>query len=443
MITPQSEGPAAAVAVSPSAGSDSLARIVLASTAGNAIETYDFLVYGLVGSLVFDTAFFPKLDPLSASIAFFSSFAIGFFARPIGAIVFGHFGDRTGRKSVLMVTILLMGLSSAAIGLLPTYATIGVWAPILLVTLRLFEGLALGAESSGANLMALESAPANRRGFYTAVVQSAGSVGALLAAFVAFLATQLPGDAFRAWGWRVPFLIGFLLVFIGAYIRSRVSESPIFQRAAAEKRLLRKQLPIVVVLREHWRVVVTVALTIIWQGVFYYLLSFFVISYSARTLGMSSATLTRAYTAANFVSFCCVPLFGFLSDRIGRKPVYMAGIVLAMIVVYPFLLMLGTRDVWLITAGMVLAVGVIHPMMFGSEASFLNEQFDTPTRFTGAATGRQIGFALGGFAPLIATTVLATTGGSLLAVGVFAICCGVVSLIAVQFTKETRNKDIR
>lgn len=414
------------------------ARVVLASCFGTAIEWYDFFLYGFLGPLVFDALFFPRLDALAGTIAVFATFAVGFLARPLGGIVFGHFGDRVGRKSILLVTLILMGAATAAIGALPTYARIGIAAPAALVVLRFLQGFALGGESIGALLLTVESAPDRRRGLFGALIQGAGPVGVILASAATAAVARLPEADLLSWGWRLPFLLSLVLVAIGVYVRLRVEESASFAAAAAQREIVR--VPMLEAFRHFGRpIAITFCLCLAETG-FFYLTAVFSLSYGTRTLGLPKAALTDAVVVANCIALFAVPLFGVLSDRVGRRTMFLAGIVATMLYIYPFFLLMGTRDAVLVTCAISLAAGIIHPMMFGPEGSFFAELFETRIRFSGVSFGKQFGTVLGGgLAPLIATALLARAG-SFQPIVWYYLALATIALLAALAAHETRGR---
>lgn len=417
------------------------ARLVLASCFGTAIEWYDFFIYAFLAPIVFDKLFFPKLDPKVGTIAVFATFAVGFIARPLGGIVFGHFGDRIGRKSILLVTLLLMGIATTLIGLLPTYEQVGMLAPIALVTLRFLQGFALGGESIGALLLTVESSPQGRRGLFGSLIYAAGPFSIVMATLAVTLVSRLPEAELLSWGWRVPFVVSIVLVAIGVYIRLKVEESATFAKLAASREVAK--LPLLEVFRKFPKPTAITLLVSLAETSFFYLTAIFAISYGIKTLGLTRTVMTDAVLYANCLAFFAVPLFGSLSDRIGRKPVFMAGVIATLLYIYPFFLMLGTRDPMMVTLAIVLAAGLIHPLMFGPEGSFFAEQFDTRVRFSGVSFGKQVGTVLGGgLAPLIASALLLKYDNAFEPIVAYFLVMGVVALIATIAAQETRRKEL-
>jgi MFS family permease len=407
-------------------------RILLAGTIGTAIEWYDFFIYGLIAPLVFDQLFFPKFDQLTATLAVFATFAVGFLARPLGGLVFGHFGDRSGRRSVLLCTLLLMGLATVSIGLLPTYGSAGAIATVALVLLRFIQGFALGGESTAAILMSIETSPDDRRGLSAALIQAAGPLGVVLASFAALAISRLPEADLLSWGWRVPFLVSAILVTVGLYVRLRVEESPAFREAAGTAKV-----PAVEVVRTHWRWIIVVFFAEMAQTSYFYLTAIFTISFATRQLGVAKDVVTQAVLFANLVALVAMPVIGAWSDRIGRKRLFAAGVILAAVSMFAFYNVVATRDAWLVTIAVVLAAGVIHPLMFSTEGSYFPELFPTRVRFTGVSIGKQFGVVFGGgIAPLVATSLFAATGTTY-SISAYYLVLALIALIALGFAQET------
>ena len=351
----------------------SITHVAVASFVGTAIEWYDFFLYGTAAALVFNKLFFPRFDPLVGTVLAFATFAVGFVARPVGGVVFGHYGDRIGRKAMLSLTLLIMGVATFAIGLLPTYAEIGVGAPILLVTLRLVQGFGLGGEWGGAVLMAVEHAPASRRGFYGSWPQTGAPAGLLLSTGVFALVSRMPEDAFLAWGWRIPFLVSLVLVGVGTFIRVRLAESPAFAKVKAEKSDAR--MPIVEVLLHHRRSVALSMGARLAENAFFYIYTTFVLAYATEQVKVSKQTVLTGVLLAAGLDLIAIPFFGLLSDRFGRRPVYMFGAIFSALFVVPFFLLVGTGRGELIALAIVVGVTVGHAAMYGPQASFFSELF--------------------------------------------------------------------
>ena len=418
----------------------SVRRVVVASFVGTAIEWYDFFLYGTAAALVFNRLFFPTLNPLAGTMAAFATYAVGFFARPIGGIVFGHFGDRIGRKSMLVTTLVMMGVATFLVGVLPTYEQAGILAPLLLVTLRFVQGLAVGGEWGGAVLMVAEHAQGHRRGFFASWVQAGVPVGLLLATGVFSLFTLLPEASFLAWGWRVPFLLGILLTAIGFFIRLRVLESPIFAQTLAEAPAAK--LPIAEVLRHHRRSVLLSMGARLAENVFFYIFSVWILSYATQQLGMARSTLLQGVLIGSVVQLAAIPFFGALSDRLGRRPVYVGGAVFLLLLVFPFFWLVETRSTGLVW--LAISLGMIgHAAMYGPQAAFFSELFGTRTRYTGASLGYQLAAPFsGGIAPLIASALLNWSGNQTWPVAIYLIAMAAITIACVLVTRETHGRDL-
>ncbi|MCN9240387.1 MHS family MFS transporter [Streptomyces sp. RY43-2] len=426
-----------------------LPRIVAASLIGTTIEWYDFFLYGSAAALVFNTLFFPDSDPLVGTLLSFLTYAVGFAARPLGALVFGHYGDRLGRKKLLVLSLLLMGGATFAIGLLPTHATVGTFAPVLLTTLRLVQGFALGGEWGGAVLLVSEHGEARRRGFWASWPQTGAPAGQLLATGVLSLLTAVLSDhAFGTWGWRIPFLLSGVLVMLGLWIRLSVDESPVFQQAlkqaearkAAESTGVEK-LPLVSVLRHHWRDVLIAIGARMAENISYYVITAFILVYATTSAGVSKQTALNAVLVASAVHFVVIPAWGALSDRVGRRPVYLLGAAGVGLWMFPFFRLIDTGSfgnlVLAVTVGLVL-----HGAMYAPQAAFFSEMFATRMRYSGASIGAQFSsVAAGAPAPLIATALLSDYGSST-PIALYVIAAAVLTLIAVGVAKETRDRDL-
>ncbi|MFI9027825.1 MFS transporter [Streptomyces sp. NPDC053560] len=386
-----------------------LRRVALSGLLGTAVEFYDFLVYGTVAALVFGDLFFPAADPAAGTVAAFGTFAAGYVARPLGGIVFGHFGDRLGRKSMMLATMVLMGVGSFLIGLLPTYDTIGVWAPVLLVLLRVVQGIAIGGEWGGATLMVAEHADGRPRGRWTSLTQLGAPLGTVLSTAVVTLVAALPDEQFRAWGWRVPFLLSLVLLFAGLYVRLKVTESPLF-RALKEERAPAR-LPLLDVVRRPRAVLMAAGAGI---GAFtaQSLLTSFMVSYAVGH-GFSRTQVLTGVTLASCTALLVLPCAGALSDRFGRRPVVLAGAALSAATAFPVFALVDTGRPGLLILALVLGHGVAQSTMYGPLGALLTEMFGTRVRYTGASLGYQTATLLGaGFSPLIAGSLLAAYGSS-------------------------------
>jgi len=415
----------------------SLRQVALASFIGTTIEWYDFFLYGTAAALIFGDLFFPKVDPTIGTLAAFATFGVGFAARPIGGIIFGHFGDRAGRKSMLVISLLIMGLATAAIGILPTYASIGIAAPIALVLLRMLQGIGVGGEWGGAVLMAVEHAPKGKRGLYGSFAQMGVPAGLLISTVVFALMQGLTTEQqFTAWGWRIPFLFSIVLVGVGLFIRMRLMESPAFQRVKETGTEAPK--PIVDVVKTQPReVLVAMGMRIAENGVFY-IFTVFVLAYAEDTLKLGKSTMLTGVAIAAAVGLVTVPLWGSLSDRFGRKKLYMAGAVFSTLFAFPFFAMVDTKETVLVWLAMVLGVNIGHDLMYGPQAAFYSEMFGTRVRYSGASLGYQLASVLsGGFAPLIAAALLAANGDDPTLVAIYMVVMGVITIVATAFARET------
>ncbi|TWP48167.1 MHS family MFS transporter [Lentzea tibetensis] len=423
----------------------SIKKIVGASMIGTTVEWYDFFLYGSAAALVFNKLFFPTADPLNGTLLAFTTYAIGFLARPLGGLVFGHFGDRLGRKKLLVLSLLLMGVATFAMGLLPTYATIGVGAPLLLTFLRLVQGFALGGEWGGAVLIVSEHGDASRRGFWASWPQAGVPMGNLLAtAVLAILAAVQTDEAFLSWGWRIPFLLSGVLVGIGLWIRLSIAESPIFlaaqEKALAEKRGTEKA-PIIDVLRHHRRELLIAMGARLAENVTYYVITAFILVYITTTLGLSRSVGLNAVLIASAVHLVAIPSWGALSDRLGRRTVYLFGAVGTGLWTFVFFILLDTKNFALITLAATVGL-VLHGAMYGPQAAFFSELFGTRVRYSGASVGYQLAsIVAGALAPLIATWLLKEYG-STTPVSLYVAGMSVLTTIAVLASRETRGTDL-
>jgi metabolite-proton symporter len=410
-------------------------RVVAASFVGTAIEWYDFFLYGTAAALAFPRLFFPTADPYAGTMAAFATYAVGFFARPVGGVVFGHYGDRIGRKAALVATLMLVGVSTFAIGLLPTYETAGAAAPALLVALRFVQGFGVGGEWAGAVLLVVEHSPARRRGFLASWVQAGAPAGLLLATAAFGVAARLPEDEFLGWGWRVPFLLGIVLTGVGLFLRFRVLESPLFAEAARTRPAAGP--PLLEVVRQHPRNVLLAMGARVAENGFYYFFTVFALSYATQRLGVPRDTLLDGVLLAGVAHLVATPLFGALSDRVGRRPVYLGGALFLAAFAFPFFWLVDTGTVAGVWFG--IAAGMVgHAAMYGPQAAFLAELFGTRVRYTGASLGYQLAAPLsGGLAPLVATALLAWSGGDPWPVGVYLVGLAAVTVVSVLLVAET------
>jgi MHS family shikimate/dehydroshikimate transporter-like MFS transporter len=391
---------------------------------------------------VFNTLFFPKLDHLSGTLAALGTYAVGFFARPIGGILFGHFGDRIGRKTSLMLTMLVMALGTFAVGLLPTYNQIGIWAPILLVALRLIQGIGLGGEWGGASLMVLEHAPSGRRGFYGSLVQIGFPLGLVTSYGVFTLATLLiPQAAFLAWGWRIPFLLSIALLGVGWYVRARLPETPLFEDIKRRGAIATSPF-FETILKNPRSFLVAVGLKIS-EVSWVYILTVFVVIYGTTTLHLPKQLLLNAVFLAALVELFTIPLFGWLADQWGRRSLYFLGTLFTVCFAFPLFWLLDTKDPQTIILAVIVALSFGHGTMFGIQSAYFPELFGTRVRYTGASFGFQLSAAIGGGLSPIIATVLADYMGGTAGVSLLLIILAAVTFIAALFARETRNESLR
>lgn len=416
-------------------------RVMMASAVGSALEWYDFFIYGTAAALVFSELFFPKVDPTTGLLLSFATFGVGFFARPFGGIVFGHLGDRIGRKPVLVITLMLVGVGTFLIGLLPTYESAGIWAPILLVVLRLVQGFGAGAEYGGAVILAVEHAPAGKRGLFGSFAAIGVNIGLLLATGVFALVTQLPQEDFLSWGWRIPFLLSIILIVVGFYIRSRVSETPVFTEIAAKSKAARS--PVKEAFARHPREFLVVFGARLAENGLGYLYPVFTLSYMTKQLGLQKSMVLNGIMLAYAISLFTVPMFSALSDRIGRRPVYGGAALFSALFAYPFFLMVGTGSQPIIWLALILAISVGVSGMFGPQAAYFAEMFGAKLRYSGFATAREIGSLLaGGPAPFLATLLLSWGTGQPWYVAGYMVALATITSIAIYFGPETYKADI-
>ena len=416
-----------------------LRTIVLASVIGTAVEWYDFSIYGTAAALVFNKLFFPSFDPVIGTLAAFGTYAVGFVARPLGGAVFGHFGDRAGRKAMLTLTMLIMGAGTVLIGCLPTYAAIGVWAPVLLVALRFLQGVGIGGEWGGAVLMVVEHAPEGRRGLYGSLVQVGFplGVGASTATFLA-MTQGMAAEDFLAWGWRIPFLLSAVLIGVGMFIRLRLPETPAFTRVQREG-VARAPL-LDVILRQPRAFLVAVGVKVS-EVAWVYLLTVFSIVYVTTRLKLPGSLVLDGILLGAVLELATLPLFGALSDRVGRRPLFIAGALLSAAAAFPVFWLLDTRDPAVVVLTIAVAMSLTHALMYGPEAAFLPEMFGTRSRYSGASLGFQISAALsGGFAPVIAAGLLAWAGATW-PISLYLIGLAAITLAAVLASRETTGLD--
>lgn len=414
-------------------------RIIWSSVIGTAVEWYDFLIYAAATALVFNRLFFPAGEPSLATIAAFGTYAVGFFARPVGAAIFGHFGDRVGRKTMLATTIFIMGVGTFLTGLLPTYEQIGIAAPLLLLGLRFLQGVGIGGEWGGAVLMVVENAPTHRRGLMGSMVQVGNPIGNLAAIGIFALVAQMPEEQFLNWGWRLPFLLSILLVGVGLFIRMKLEETPAFRAVKSHNAVA--EMPLVEIFRDHRRpFLIAVGLKvseIAWASI----ASVFVIAYATTQLGLSRSLILNAVMASSFVALFSIPLFGWLSDLVGRRRMFYASCIFSLLFAFPFFWLMETRDPLIISLAVIVAISFGQMVMFGIGAPWYSELFTARLRYSGASLGFQIGAALsGGLTPFIAASLMAWSGGATWPISIYLIGCALITMFAVSKAPETAGR---
>jgi metabolite-proton symporter len=429
-------------------GETGIVKVVFASLVGTAVEWYDFFLYGSAAALVFGKLFFPESEPVTATMLAFGTYALGFVARPLGGVVFGHFGDRIGRKKMLVVALMMMGIATFAIGLLPTYASIGIGAPILLLVCRLVQGFAVGGEWGGAVLMAAEHGSEARRGFWSSWPQAGVPLGNLLATGVLFVLAAFQSEAtFEAWGWRIPFLLSAVLVGIGLYVRLQLEESPVYQEAKAEiaqKKDTASHMPLVEVIRTYPKEVLIAMGMRMAENISYYIFTIISITYVTTYLGQDKSLILKMLLIGAAFQFFLIPAVGAISDKVGRRPLYLAGAVGVGIWGFVFFGLLDSNS-----SGKVLLAVVVglffHSLMYAPQAAFFSELFGTSVRYTGASVGYQLASIFAGaLAPIIAVRLLGdATEKNTFAVGIYVAVAAVVTIVAVLAAKETKASSLR
>src|ERR1700730_2519174 len=415
-----------AIAVQPLSETDhhaQLRRAVIASTVGTTIEWYDFLLYSTVTGLVFGKLFFPKSDPLVGVLEAFAVYTVGFLARPIGAMIFGHYGDRIGRKGALIATLLLTGLATFAVGFVPTYETVGVWGAVILTVIRFIQVIGVGGEWGGSVLLSMEWARTNKhRGFITSWPQLGGPAGLLLANLAVFVFSRISGDQFLVWGWRIPFMLSIVMVAIGLYIRLGIMETPTFRRIVAENRVAR--VPVLEVIKRQPKQIILSALARMAEQAPAYIYLAFVFTYGTQILHTSRDFLLTALIAAGLVSFVTIPLAGHLSDRFGRKRIYLIGSIATGVFGFVYFAMLNSMVPAWMFLGIILSF-VPHDLMYGPQAALIAECFTPRLRYSGCSIGYQLASVIaGGPAPLIATALLAAFGSGYVIAVYILFCAG-------------------
>ncbi|EOX7387362.1 MFS transporter [Enterobacter quasiroggenkampii] len=405
-------------------------KVLIASLTGSAIEWFDYFLYGTAAALVFNKIFFPMVDPVIGLILSYLSFSLTFFIRPIGGVLFAHIGDRIGRKKTLVLTLSLMGGATVMIGLLPTYEMIGLWAPALLILMRIIQGMGIGGEWGGALLLAYEYAPEKRKGFFGSIPQAGVTIGMLMATFIVSLMTLFSEADFLSWGWRIPFLLSSVLVLLGLWIRKDIDETPDFQRVKASGQVAKA--PLRDTLKHHWREVLIAAGLKVVETAPFYIFSTFVVSYATSTLTYQKSQALEAVTLGALVATIMIPLMGLLSDKVGRQRMYAISVFVLGLFIVPWFMLLNTGTTWGIVLATVIAFGVLWAPVTAVLGTLCSEIFSANVRYTGITLGYQLGAALaGGTAPLIATGLLAKYDGDWVPVAWYLAVTVTISLIAI------------
>jgi MFS transporter, MHS family, shikimate and dehydroshikimate transport protein len=427
-----------ATSPSPSA---SLRRIALSSIIGTAVEWYDFAIYATATALVFNKLFFPTSVASLSTIVAFATYGVGFFARPIGAAIFGHYGDKIGRKAMLAATIIIMGVGTFLIGMLPTYRQIGVAAPLLLVCLRLLQGIGLGGEWGGAVLMVVENAATRYRGLFGSMVQIGNPIGVLAAVGIFALVSKLPEQELMSWGWRIPFLVSILLVGVGLYIRLSLAETPVFRQLKLKDEVA--AIPIMEILSQHRRPFFIAIGLKISEIAYFSIASVFAISYVTGDLGLPRSLILNAVLMSSAVALLSIPTFGWLADQLGRKTMFIASCLFSIAFAFPLFWLLDTKDSTIITLAVVIAINLGQMVGFSIGAAWYSELFPARLRYSGASLGFQIGAALsGGLTPVIAASLMAQSGGATWPISVYLIGCACITLAATIAAPETSRKEL-
>ena len=412
-------------------------QVLGASFIGTTIEWYDFFIYGTAATLVFGQLFFsPSFSPLAATLSSVATFAVGFVARPFGGVIFGHFGDKLGRKAMLVLTLNMMGVATFLIGLMPTFESIGLLAPILLVLLRVVQGLGVGGEWGGAALMTVEYAPEDKRGYYGSWPQMGVPAGLLLATGVFGAVSFLPNEQFLSWGWRIPFLLSIILVGVGLFIRLRLLETPAFREV--EESHTEAQMPIMDVLRNYPKnVLLAIGVRVASDGGFY-VFTVFILDYATRTLGLPRPTILLGVMLASAIEILTLPAAGVISDRVGRRPVFLVGTVLLLIIAYPYFLMIGSGSTVLVVLASVIALSIAHASVYGPMSAYFAELFGTQVRYSGVSLGYKLASIIGGGAgPLISIYLVGATGGEFWPVVAWMVVLCIITLVSVLIAAET------
>jgi metabolite-proton symporter len=419
----------------------SIGTIAFASAIGTTIEWYDFFLFGVVTPLVFNKLFFPNFDPLVGTLLAYTTFFVGFISRPIGGIIFGHYGDRIGRKAVLVLTILIMGVATFLIGLLPTYASVGIWAPVMLLFLRIFQGIGIGGEWGGAVLMAVEHSPAGRRGFYGSWPQIGVPAGLLLSSGMVYLLSYLPEADFYSWGWRIAFLISAVLVAVGLYIRFKIMETPAFTRIQESNKLV--HVPFFELWRTHGKNTLLGLGARYIEGVTFNIFGVFVVGYLAGTLGLPRQTALAGVMIASAIMIVMLPIYGNLSDRIGRRRMFGVAGILIGILSFPAFWLMQTKEPLMIWIAIAVPFAFVYPAVYGPQAALFSELFDTRVRYTGISFVYQFsGIYASGLTPIIATALLPMGGNKPWLICLYVLAVSIVSALSVFAMTEAHKRDM-
>lgn len=418
-----------------------LRRVLIASVVGSSVEWFDYFLYGTVAALVFNQLFFVTDDPAFGTLYAFATFALAFFIRPLGGFIFSHIGDRIGRKKTLVLTLSLMGLATFLMGVLPTYGQIGLWAPVLLIILRLIQGLGLGGEWGGALLLAVEYAPKEKRGLFGSVPQMGVTIGMLMGTIALSIMTLLPHEAFMTWGWRVPFLLSALLVIFGLWIRKGIEETPTFQKTQEKGDI--PKLPIADTFKYHWREVLIATGAKVVETAPFYIFGTFIVSYGTQNLNYNQTSILMAVTVATIITTILMPVMGSWSDKIGRKKLYVGGTILMILYAFPYFWLIHAGSIALLFVATIVGLGIIWAPITAVLGTMFSEIFSANVRYTGISLGYQIGAAVaGGTAPLVATALLIRFNDSYIPVALYIIFTALISLVAIWTVKDRYNEEL-
>lgn len=414
-------------------------RAALGSFAGAVVDWYDFLLYGITAALVFNREFFPQISPAMGTLAAFATFGVGFLFRPLGGIIFGHFGDRLGRKRMLMLTVWMMGIATALIGLLPSFAAIGWWAPALLVTLRAIQGFAVGGEWGGAALLSVESAPRHKRAFYSSGVQVGYGVGLLLSTGLVSLVSHYTTDAqFLSWGWRIPFLFSLLLVIIALWIRTGMEESTEFEQQQRDQPVVKQRLPVIEALLQHPGAFLKIIALRLCELLTMYIVTAFALNYSTQNLGLSRELFLNIGLLVGAISCLTIPCFAWLADRFGRRRVYITGALIGTFSAWPFFMALEAQSLFWIVFFAIMLANIAHDMVVCVQQPMFTEMFGARYRYSGAGVGYQVASVVGGgFTPFIAAALVTFSGGDWRSVAVYLLAGCLLSALTAMFMKDS------